>query len=51
VRINLRGADHDEDPAVLNSGARVSVWYRVVGETYPVAVKVRVLDTSHEPRP
>lgn len=45
VRITLRGADHDEGPGRLNSGTRVSVWYRLVGESYPVAVKLRVLDS------
>jgi hypothetical protein len=31
------------DPAVIGPGARVTVWYRSVGERHPVADKVRVL--------
>jgi len=44
VRIDVRAADHEGDRDAIRSGARVSVWYRSVGELYPVAVKVRVLD-------
>ena len=44
VRINVRAADHDGDRDAIRSGARVAVWSRSVGELYPVAVKVRVLD-------
>jgi hypothetical protein len=36
--------DHDGDRDAIRSGARVSVWYQSIGEHFPVAVKVLVLD-------
>jgi len=44
VRIDVRAADDDGDRDAIRSGARVSVWYQSVGEHFPVAVKVLVLD-------
>ena len=37
---------YEGDPAAINPGARVTVWYRYVGESRPVADKVRVLDPA-----
>jgi hypothetical protein len=44
VRFDLRGVDYDGDRGALKRGARVSVSYRYVGERYPVALQVQVLD-------
>lgn len=34
------------DPAVIKRGARVTVWYRSVGESRPVVDKVRLLEDA-----
>jgi hypothetical protein len=44
VRIDTRVTDDLGDRDVIETGVRVTVWYRYVGERYPVAVKVRVID-------
>ena len=44
VRIDVRSSDYDGDRRAIRIGARVTVWYRHVGEGYPVAATVRVLD-------
>lgn len=33
----------EDDPALIKPGARVTVWYRSVGERRPLADKVRVV--------
>lgn len=42
VRIVLRGTHYDA--SAMRTDARVTVWYRLVEERYPVAVRVQVLD-------
>lgn len=42
-RIALRDTVHDGDCSAMRPGVRATVWYRFVGERYPVAAKVRVL--------
>jgi hypothetical protein len=44
VRIEARVTEHSGDRDRIKTGVRVTVWYRLVGERYPVATKVRVLD-------
>jgi hypothetical protein len=44
VRIDTRVTDDLGDRGAIKTGVRVTVWYRFVGERYPVAVKVRVID-------
>jgi hypothetical protein len=44
VRIDVRATDYDGDRGAIRTGARVTVWYRHVGERSPVALTVRVLD-------
>lgn len=44
VEIALRNTTAFEgDPALINPGVRVTVWYRTAGERRPLADKVRVL--------
>jgi hypothetical protein len=40
---------YEGDPAAISRGARVTVWYRFVGESRPVADKVRVLPDEAKP--
>jgi hypothetical protein len=48
-RISLRKATaYDGDAATIKPGDRVTIWYRNIGERYPVADRVRVLA---EPKP
>lgn len=44
VRIDLRDVRRDDNRGAIGRGARVAVSYRSVGERYPVAVDLRVLD-------
>lgn len=44
VRIDVRAIEHHEDRGAIRTGARVAVSYRSVGERYPVAISVQVLD-------
>jgi hypothetical protein len=44
VRIVLPDRAYDGNRGSIKTGARVAVSYRLVGERYPVAVKLRVLD-------
>ena len=49
-RITLRGTTaYEGDAAALKPGARVTIWYRNIGERYLVADRVRVL-TKPGPR-
>ena len=41
--VALRGTTYEGNPATIKPGARVTVWYRGVGERRFVADKVRVL--------
>jgi hypothetical protein len=42
-RINLRATTYEGSAAALKPGARVTIWYRNVGERYLVSDRVRVL--------
>lgn len=44
--ITLRDTVYEGDRAAIKPGARVTVWYKSVGERHPVASKVRVLVDS-----
>jgi len=46
IRIVLRKTIYEGDPWTVKPGARVTVWYRSVGERRPVADKVRVLPSA-----
>jgi hypothetical protein len=37
---------YEGNPAAVNPGARVTVWYKYVGESRPVADRIRVLDPA-----
>lgn len=40
---------YEGNPAAINPGTRVTVWYRYVGESHPVADKIRLLQDARSP--
>jgi hypothetical protein len=49
VILALRQTVYEGDPAAIEPGVRVTVWYRSVGERRPVADRVRVLTPATRP--
>jgi hypothetical protein len=49
VRFALRGTVYEGDPEALAPGVRVAVRYRIVGDSRPVADRVRVLQGAIAP--
>ena len=43
-RFRVRETVFEGDATSIRPGVRVTVWYKMLGERYPVAAKVRVLD-------
>ena len=43
LKMTLRDTTYEGDRDAIRRGARVTVWYAMVGERHPVAAKIRVL--------